>query len=70
MLKRADSLIPMTRSHVSRSVITAAGTLSTIGMPKTWGAASMKPAVREAVCRSVVSHGGITMPNPFSSSTK
>ena len=30
----------------------------------------MKPGVLMAVARSVVSHGGITSPKPFSSSTK
>ena len=70
VLNRADSLIPMTSTHVSRSVIAAAGRFSTMGIPPTCGAAAMKPGVLMAVARSVVSQGGMTSPKPFRSSTK
>ena len=62
--------MPITRTQVTRAVISTAGRLNTIGMPRTWGAASKKPSVREAVTRSVRSHAGISMPKPRSSSTK
>ena len=70
VLNCEDSLMPITRTHVTRAVIRTAGRLKTIGIPKMCGAASKKPAVREAVRRSVRSQAGISMPNPRSSSTK
>src|SRR5262245_5474507 len=69
-LNRADSLMPMTRTQVTRAVMTTAGRLQTIGVPKMWGAESKNPSVREAVTRSVRSQAGIWMPNPLRSSTK
>ena len=70
VLKRDDSLMPMTRTQVTSAVIRTAGRLNTIGIPKRCGAASKKPSVREAVRRSVRSQAGISIPKPRSSSTK
>ncbi len=67
---QADSLVPITSSHVMTPTMAKAGKLKTMGMGPRCGAAARRAGSCKAARRSVTSQRGMVMPKPRSSESK